>query len=118
MRSVGLRTWIVKLFWGLGFNCVEEFETRDLILVPSKFEKTSLSDQIPDDDVGILGATCQLDIILVECQICDCRPVSVECDEDRRNGCVPNPDATIAIPVPRSDSKSLTRAGGCAPNCK
>ena len=76
---------------------LDEFQPRDLVLVAAELELADLGDQIPDNDIGVFGATCQADSRPVKGEFRDGRFVAVEVDDDGGDLAVPESNAAILI---------------------
>lgn len=70
----------------------------DLIGMSAEFEETSLGDQIPKNDVGVLGATSKTHADVVKSELSDSRFVAVEGNNDRTGSGIPDANATIFVP--------------------
>lgn len=69
----------------------------------AKFVLSHLGDQVPDDDIGVFGATRKSYARLVKGKLSDSRLVAVEVDKNSGNLAVPETDATILV----SDSEEI-----------
>lgn len=76
---------------------MEELQASNLALVPSQLEQAGFRDQIPHDNVRILGTTRQPYSTLVKSQDCDSGFVTIEADDDGRRSRIPYAYASVGV---------------------
>lgn len=72
-------------------------QSSHLILVTTKLELTNFSHEIPNDNVGVLGATGKPNPGFVKSEERNGRFVSIEADKHGRDFAVPESDAAILV---------------------
>ena len=75
----------------------KEAQRSNLVGMSTKSENTDLGDQIPKDDIGIFGATCEANSSVVEGQLSDRRLVTIERNDDGAGSRVPNTDTAVLV---------------------
>lgn len=68
-----------------------------MILVTAQFVLSNFGDQIPEDDIGVLGTTGKPHARLVKDEFCDGRLVAVEADDNSGNLAIPQANAAIVV---------------------
>lgn len=75
----------------------------------AEFEETSLRDEIPQDDIGVLGATGQAHTNIIESQFGDGGFVTVEGNYDRAGSRVPDADTAIVVAREEKEKNKLAQ---------
>ena len=75
----------------------QEMQRGNLIGMSTEFEKTNLGDQIPDNDVRILGTTGEAHACIVEDQLCNGGFVTVERNDNGGGSRIPETNAPVVV---------------------
>jgi hypothetical protein len=87
----------------------------------TEFEKTNLGDQIPDNDVCVLGTTGEAHARIVEDQLCNGGFVTVERNDDGGGSRIPETNASVVVAERIMGLESAIRGrriGGDLPDCE